>query len=67
MTFDPARFERAFDLHHQRVRHHFRDREGDLLVIDLCGGEGWDALCRFLGLPVPDGPFPWEDRLRASA
>lgn len=27
-----------------------------LLVYDVA--EGWDPLCRFLGLPVPDGPLP---------
>ncbi|MGI9253992.1 MAG: sulfotransferase family protein, partial [Thermomicrobiales bacterium] len=27
-----------------------------LLVFDV--REGWEPLCRFLGVPVPDGPFP---------
>ena len=27
-----------------------------LLVYEL--GSGWDPLCAFLGVPVPDGPFP---------
>jgi hypothetical protein len=27
-----------------------------LLVLDMA--EGWDALCHFVGVPVPDGPFP---------
>lgn len=27
-----------------------------LLVFDVA--EGWDPLCRFLGVPVPDAPFP---------
>jgi hypothetical protein len=27
-----------------------------LLVFDVA--EGWEPLCRFLGVPVPDGPFP---------
>jgi hypothetical protein len=27
-----------------------------LLVFDVA--EGWDPLCRFLGVPVPDEPFP---------
>ncbi len=27
-----------------------------LLVFDV--GEGWEPLCAFLGVPVPDEPFP---------
>lgn len=33
----------------------------DLLLMDICGGDGWDKLCSFLSLPVPDGPFPHLD------
>jgi hypothetical protein len=44
--------------HDRRVRTYFADRPGDLLVIDISAGEGWEALCPFLGVPVPDKPFP---------
>lgn len=44
--------------HTARVRAYFADRPDDLLVIDIAAGEGWDRLCPFLGLPVPDAPFP---------
>jgi Sulfotransferase domain len=27
-----------------------------LLVYEV--GDGWEPLCRFLGVPVPDEPFP---------
>jgi len=30
-----------------------------LLVFEV--GEGWDRLCRFLGVPVPDEPYPSEN------
>jgi hypothetical protein len=40
------------------VREHFADRPGDLLVLDITAGEGWDRLCPFLGLPEPGVPFP---------
>lgn len=29
-----------------------------LLVMDITAGDGWDKLCRFLDIPVPDVPFP---------
>ena len=38
-------------------------RPGDFLVINIPAGEGWDKLCPFLGLPVPDAPFPLKNRL----
>ena len=40
------------------------DRPDDLLVLDVTAGEGWEPLCDFLGAPVPDQPFPWENRYR---
>ena len=42
-----------------------------LLVMDVTAGDGWEKLCAFLELPVPDEPFPHEHRgvrvLRQSA
>jgi hypothetical protein len=29
-----------------------------LLVMDITAGDGWEKLCGFLALPVPDEPFP---------
>ena len=38
-----------------------RDVPGErLLVMDITAGDGWEKLCGFLGLPVPDLPFPHE-------
>ena len=33
--------------------------EDKLLVFDC--KEGWDPLCNFLDVPVPNQPFPWEN------
>lgn len=44
--------------HEARVRAHFADRPGDLLVLDIVAGDGWERLCPFLGRPVPEPPFP---------
>jgi hypothetical protein len=29
-----------------------------LLVMNITAGDGWEKLCGFLGVPVPDAPFP---------
>jgi hypothetical protein len=48
---------------HQRdVVAHFGGRPADLLVLDICAGEGWDRLCAFLGRPRPASRFPWAHR-----
>ena len=33
-----------------------------LLMIDVCGGEGCDKLCNFLGKEIPSQPFPHISR-----
>ena len=59
-TFDRALFAQAFARHTERVLAHFAGRPGDLLVMDICAGDGWDRLCPFLGRPVPSVPFPHD-------
>jgi hypothetical protein len=52
-------FVARYHEHHRRVREHFRDRPGDLLILDLTTvPDPWEGLCRFLGLPRPPTPFP---------
>lgn len=71
VAFDRERFRAAYDAHVAGVLAWFRQRPADLLVLDICGGEGWERLCPFLGVPVPDRPFPhaneWMHRLLAAA
>lgn len=46
----------AFD---DRVVQFFEEKSNDkLLRLNVTGGEGWQKLCSFLDVPVPDGPFP---------
>lgn len=45
------------------LEHYFARRGGDFLVIDIPAGDGWEVLCPFLGVPVPDAPFPFRNRL----
>lgn len=53
-----ARYAEVYDRHNAEVRDYFRDRPTDLLEMNLSKGEGWEALCGFLGRPAPDEPFP---------
>lgn len=51
-------FSRTYDQHIENIKEYFKQREGDLLILDICGGEGWDKLCAFLGKEIPKQPFP---------
>ena len=50
----------------REVNLYFNDRSDDLLVLDVCGGEGWEPLCSFLGLDPPRGPFPHLNAARRA-
>ncbi|MFI0483830.1 sulfotransferase family protein [Actinomadura sp. 9N215] len=52
---------RVFDRHVAEVKAAIPDER--LLVFDVA--EGWEPLCAFLGVPVPDEPFP-ESNERAA-
>lgn len=62
-----ARYER----HNAEVLDYFRDRPEDLLVLKITESEGWEKLCPFLHMKIPDIPFPHEnkagDREKAAA
>jgi hypothetical protein len=66
-TFTPEGFSAAYHRHLALVQAHFRDRPGDLLVMDICGGEGWERLCPFLGVRVPETAFPDLNKRRTAA
>lgn len=57
-TFDRERFSASYDRYHNEVKQHFKGREDALLILNLCGGEGFEKLCPFLGKSVPNESFP---------
>jgi hypothetical protein len=61
--FDAERFANAYDAYLRRVARHFEGRDQDLLVLDLFKGQGWAELGAFLDRPVPEMPFPHENRI----
>lgn len=60
--FSEARMRFVYETHVRNVMDFFAGRPRDLLVLDICGGQGWDRLCPFLDKPPPCGPFPWLHR-----
>ncbi|WES62882.1 sulfotransferase [Microbacter sp. GSS18] len=51
-------YRERYERHNADVLAHFADRPQDLLVMRLEDGDGWEKLAAFLGVPVPDVPFP---------
>ena len=61
-AFNADRFSYVYDRHVKNVLEYFHDRPEDLLVIDICAGEGYEKLCPFLGHPIPRNvAFPKEN------
>lgn len=56
--FDAALFLARYRRHNDEVKEYFKDRPGDLLILDMDNGHGWPELCGFLGVPVPEVPYP---------
>lgn len=57
---DRKHAKKVFDRHVAEVKAHVPKQR--LLVIDV--KEGWEPLCRFLGVAVPDAPFPKTNSTR---
>lgn len=57
LTVDTDAWCDEYVTHHARVLDHFAGRD-DLLVMRIADGDGYDKLCAFLGVAVPDRPFP---------
>ena len=60
--YDEDYFSILYDNHLRNVKYYFKDRKQDLLTIDVCGGEGWEKLCRFLEKDIPDVSFPHKNK-----
>lgn len=57
-VFDEQKFRRGYVDFTAGVEQHFKNRSQDLLIMDIAAGDGWEKLCTFLQVPIPDIPFP---------
>lgn len=58
ISFNRERFQFVYETHEKNVLEYFKNRPEDFLIIDICAGEGWEKICDFLDIDVPDLPFP---------
>ena len=43
---------------HSSILEYFKDRPNDLLIFDVCAGDGYSKLCPFLDVPICTKEFP---------
>lgn len=56
-------WEAAYESYDERVRAFFDDKpEHRFLAMNIPDGDGWSKLCTFLGVDLPDQPFPHKNR-----
>jgi hypothetical protein len=54
-----------YERHNADVVEHFSGRSNDFISLNLERGEvNWESICRFLGYPVPDEPWPHANTAR---
>lgn len=59
--FNADRCVYVYHLHRKNAVAYFENRSHDFLIMDICGGDGWEKLCPFLEIPeIPKPPFPWK-------
>ena len=56
-----------YDNHTKKILDFFKDKHDQFLVLDICSGDGYEKLCPFLGLDIPDEPFPHFHRSDPSS
>ncbi len=61
IDYNQEKYRQAYNNHDKEVREYFKDRPNDLLVMNITKGEGWEKICPFLNIPIPDKTFPKQD------
>lgn len=60
-SFNKRIMTKKYYEHLEDVNKYFKGREKDLLIINICAGEGWKKLCPFIGKKALRIPFPKEN------
>lgn len=58
-------FQKAYLKHNSDVIKYFKDRD-NFMVMDICAGDSWDKLCKFLDIQQPKEMFPHGNATKNS-
>lgn len=53
--------------HLNRIKAYFQEREADFLLMNIIAGDGYEKLCPFLGLDIPNSNFPHKNNAISSS
>ena len=56
--YDEKQQREYYNRHTKKVLNFFKDKSEELLILDICSGDGYEKLCPFIGIDIPDEPFP---------
>jgi Sulfotransferase domain len=51
-----------YNEYNDRVIEFLSKGKADFMVFDMPKGDGWEKLCKFLGVAIPDAPFPHANK-----
>lgn len=63
---DPARWVERYHFHRQQITKNFQLDPDRLLIMNICDGDRWIPLCRFLNKDIPEVDFPWRHRIASD-
>lgn len=66
LEFNEHRFRYVYEMHFRNTLEYLANRPDDFLVMNIMDGDGWEKLCPFLELPMPDLPFPHRNKLEET-
>jgi len=58
LIFNKEKFIQGYHKHHSKVLEYFKNREQDLLIINLDDIDKFKKLCNFLEKPIPNVEYP---------
>ncbi len=58
LLIDESSWEKEYKKHYKEVEEFFQDKQNEILRMNIIEGDGWEKLCPFLGVPIPNKPFP---------
>lgn len=61
-TFESEEFRKAMDKHRLTTQIYFESQPERFLIMYITQGDGWDKLCKFLDVPIPNVPFPHKNK-----
>lgn len=63
ISFNETIFRQVYNNHTDEVlRYYHQHNYHQLLIMDITAGDGWDKLCPFIGVDIPDLPLPYMNK-----